>query len=318
MDLGDCLPWLTILSHGACLSFRPGRVVEAEIHRKFGSPVCHDSSSPFPQFLLVVSFGRCKFRLTEENACGYHSPIGPWGKAAAFRLGSLSDLVFRFSVYSPAVVFHVYKLRSFECSQFKVYFHLWHNGGPDHLSEYRRRQLEEASKWTTVSWHSSSSVYPPRPSLTGANRIPVIARCARSFDSNFVNGHGSNGQGGNHGRQSVSTRLKFEAQISAQQLFPINSKKPGILGKRPIGPLNSCNRCLAQTHVEAHRPNRHCCRNCLHWGHFFGDCKFAARSTHLSMDHSRLDPFYMTDGAKVRPRRFISFSEYFHHSSRTL
>jgi hypothetical protein len=45
------------------LNFRPGRVVEAEIRRKFGTSVSPISPQPHP-FLLVVSFGRCKYRLT--------------------------------------------------------------------------------------------------------------------------------------------------------------------------------------------------------------------------------------------------------------
>jgi hypothetical protein len=43
-----------------------------------------------------------------------------------------------------------------------------------------------------------------------------------------------NGQGGNRGRLSVFTCL---GSGSAKRLFYLNSKKPSILGKRPIGPL---------------------------------------------------------------------------------
>lgn len=95
------------------LNFQPGRVVEAEVRQKFGSPVCLDTSSPSPRFHLVLSFGRCKFRLSEENAAIIlQSVIG--GYACAFRLYTLSDRVFRFSVSSPVVGFHIYKLRAFE------------------------------------------------------------------------------------------------------------------------------------------------------------------------------------------------------------
>ena len=105
------------------LNFRPSKVVEAEVHRKFGSPVCLDPSSPSPGFHLVLSFGRCKFRLSEENAAIIlQSVIG--GYACAFRLYTLSDRVFHFSVSSSTVGFHIYKLRAFECSQFKLFFNL--------------------------------------------------------------------------------------------------------------------------------------------------------------------------------------------------
>lgn len=97
------------------LNFRPGKVVEAEIRRKYGSPVCHNPSSQSSAFFLVISFGRCKFRLSEWNAALIlQSVIG--GAAGSFGLYALSDRVFRFSVCSSAVGFHIYKLRSFECT----------------------------------------------------------------------------------------------------------------------------------------------------------------------------------------------------------
>ena len=109
------------------LNFRPGQVVEAEILHKFGSPVCHDPSSSSQEFFIVLSFGRCQFRLSEQNAAVIlQSVIG--GRADAFCLCPLGDRVFRFSVSSPPVGFHIYKLRSFECSQFKLFFNLWHQG----------------------------------------------------------------------------------------------------------------------------------------------------------------------------------------------
>jgi hypothetical protein len=49
------------------LNHRPGRVVEAEIRRRFGSPINFNPSSSFLEFFLVLSVGRCKFRLTVET-----------------------------------------------------------------------------------------------------------------------------------------------------------------------------------------------------------------------------------------------------------
>jgi hypothetical protein len=94
------------------MNFRPGHVVEAEIHRKFGSMVCHDPSASSPEFFLVLSFGRCQFRLTELSVATLQSVIG--GDVAGFCLRLLGDRVFYFSVSSPTVGF--YELRSLECS----------------------------------------------------------------------------------------------------------------------------------------------------------------------------------------------------------
>jgi hypothetical protein len=112
-------------------------VVEAEIQCKFGLPVSFDPSFSPRQFFLVLSFGRCKFKSTEASSVVLlQSVIG--GIAENFRILSLGDRVFRFSVSSHNVGFHVYQLRSFECTLFKLYFNLWHGGGPNYLSEYRR------------------------------------------------------------------------------------------------------------------------------------------------------------------------------------
>lgn len=96
------------------LNFRPGKVVEAEIRRKFGSLVCHDPSSSLPEFLLVLSFGCCKFHLLEASAALILQAV--IGDAASFHVRSLGERVFRFSVSSPAVGFHVHNFHSFECS----------------------------------------------------------------------------------------------------------------------------------------------------------------------------------------------------------
>ena len=126
------------------LNPRAGKVVEAEILRKLGTSVCVHPASPAKGFFLVLSFGRCKYRLTVESVgLILQATIG--GSASLFHVQFLSDRVFRFTVASQAVDFHIYKLRSFECSNFKVYFHLWHGGGPNYISEFRRWSAEEAT-----------------------------------------------------------------------------------------------------------------------------------------------------------------------------
>lgn len=68
------------------------------------------------------------------------------GSRTAFRVVQLGDRVLRFSVASHLVGFHIYKLRSFECHDFKVFFHLWHGGGPNYEVEVRQRELEQAAE----------------------------------------------------------------------------------------------------------------------------------------------------------------------------
>ena len=91
----------------------------------FGSSV--SPISPDQPFFLVVSFGRCKFQLSPTSVSVIlQATIG--GLAGDFDVLALGDRFFRFSVSSRLVGFHIFKLRSFECSLFKIFFHLWGNG----------------------------------------------------------------------------------------------------------------------------------------------------------------------------------------------
>ena len=64
---------------------RTGRVVEADILRRYGSSVTSDPSSAAKDFILVLSVGHCKFRLSQhliENLL--QAVIG--GSSRAFRV----------------------------------------------------------------------------------------------------------------------------------------------------------------------------------------------------------------------------------------
>lgn len=86
-------------------NFRAGKVVEAEIHRKFGLLVCPSPTSK--EFFLVLSFGRCRYRLSEVYAATILQSVLR-GTARYYNVCSLQDRVFRFSVSSQQVGFHIY------------------------------------------------------------------------------------------------------------------------------------------------------------------------------------------------------------------
>jgi hypothetical protein len=66
------------------------------------------------KFFLVVSFGRCSWRLCEESVgLLLQSFIG--GSAKLFRISSQSDRVFRFSLSCKDVGLAVYRRHSFIC-----------------------------------------------------------------------------------------------------------------------------------------------------------------------------------------------------------
>ena len=114
------------------LDFALGLLIKEKVRDNFSTPV--HPCPPSSPFTLVVSFGRASFRLDLINfklaleACLGVDPD-------LISLGLLAGRTFRFSVYSKAIGFLIYKLRSFECTQFICFFHLWGSGGPNWTHE---------------------------------------------------------------------------------------------------------------------------------------------------------------------------------------
>lgn len=153
------------------LNSRPGRGIQSSVLSRFGLPV---SSLPgSPPFFLVASFGRCKFRLCNFSVSFIlQATLG--GVAVDFDVLQLGPRVFRFSVSSHLVGFHTCKLKSFECSSYKVFIHLWGNGGPNWKSELAAYNKEELASWTTIGAHKPSFVeIVKRNPMTGANTVPL-------------------------------------------------------------------------------------------------------------------------------------------------
>lgn len=67
----------------------------------------------------------------------------------------LGDRVFRFSVASKLVGFHIFRLKSFFYSSCKIFFHLWGNGGPRWDLELFKFPKEEEATWLEVRRNSS-------------------------------------------------------------------------------------------------------------------------------------------------------------------
>lgn len=98
------------------LSFTPGIKIQGEVWSKFGLPVSWPDVNR-SSFALVVAFGRCKFRLSEESvALLLQATIG--GSASHFNVSLLHDRTFKFFVPSKPVGFFVANLRSFSCEAY--------------------------------------------------------------------------------------------------------------------------------------------------------------------------------------------------------
>ena len=115
--------------------------LQAEIWAKLNRPISWPELGE-KAFALVVSFGRCRFRLCLDTvALILQATIG--GTAAHFKVSCLHDRTFKFFVASKEVGFFIRKLRSFSCVDYSLFFHFWGNGGPDWKFEFQNFLDEE-------------------------------------------------------------------------------------------------------------------------------------------------------------------------------
>lgn len=131
------------------MDFLHGRHLEKDFFSSLHVPVCPSSSSGLPTFFLVLFIGRCKFCLSVDFVSTILCSI-LGGEEKVFNVLPLGDRVFRFLVSRKAVGFQVLDLRFFETDAFKVFFHLWHDGGPRWRHEFCLWRIEEDALWSVV------------------------------------------------------------------------------------------------------------------------------------------------------------------------
>jgi hypothetical protein len=172
----------------AKLDFRSGLLFEDDIRRHLASPVCPGHPDIPLTFWLVISFGRCFFKL-DSIAVGYLLQAALGGFAKGFNVSQLSDRVFRFSVSSKAVGFHIYNSKCIDRSEFRAFFNLWNHGGPNWTYEYRKFIQEENANWWIVKGKKKISFanIVKLPLLSGANAILIhrskmLSHSAGNFD----------------------------------------------------------------------------------------------------------------------------------------
>lgn len=120
----------------ARLDFRPGITFEESIRLSLSSVACPVKPGLPLAFWLVVSFGRCIFKL-DSKFVGILLQASLGGFATGFNVSQLSDRVFLFSVFSKAVGFHIYNLKYIDRAEFRAFFDLWNHGGPNWIHEFR-------------------------------------------------------------------------------------------------------------------------------------------------------------------------------------
>jgi hypothetical protein len=131
------------------VDFKQGQGFALDCLKKFGQKVNMDKFSARKPFFMVCSFGRACFRLDVHTmAIALQACFA--GIAALYNVKFLRDRSFRFSVSSSSVGFQIYNLGSQAQSSFKIFFHLWGQGGPNWIAEEKKIYKEQKDEWTDV------------------------------------------------------------------------------------------------------------------------------------------------------------------------
>jgi hypothetical protein len=157
----------------ALLDFRPGLAFEDFLRLNLASSVC--PARPYLQssFWLVVSFGIYIFKLNSDYV-GHLLQAALGGFASGFEVLQLADRVFWFSVSSMAVGFHIYNSRCIDRKEFRAFFNLWNQGGPNWRHEFKILTDEETTSWLNVRGRKRLSFADiVKLPLTGANDVPI-------------------------------------------------------------------------------------------------------------------------------------------------
>jgi hypothetical protein len=130
------------------LNFSHGINFAKDVKDKFGCSIHPSIRSG--HFTLVVSFGRANFKMEEEYvSLALEASLG--GFCGSLKVSQIADRVFSFCVSNKKVGFHITKMRSYSCPQFKCYFHLWGKGGPNWQWEFDRWKSELQEEWVLIS-----------------------------------------------------------------------------------------------------------------------------------------------------------------------
>lgn len=131
------------------LDYSHGARLEAQVRSRFGSSVASPSPDEASSFWLVAAFSRSRLKLHEHSIGSIlQSVLG--GTAISFVVVEIEDGFFKFTVISKAVGLFVYKLRSFKCSAFRVFFHLWNENGISFARKSLHADRGPVHEWTEV------------------------------------------------------------------------------------------------------------------------------------------------------------------------
>jgi hypothetical protein len=131
------------------LDFARGVQFEKDFRNKFGHSVNFVGDFRRREFLLLISFGRSKFKLDIHTvSVVLQACFG--GIASRFHVKILKDRTSRFSVASRSVGFHIYNIGKFLDKGFQFSINLSGEGGPNWKFEEAKFYIEQDKEWTQV------------------------------------------------------------------------------------------------------------------------------------------------------------------------
>lgn len=130
--------------------------------------------SPGPDlFSLLVAFGRSRFRLDESFVASTLSDI-LGGAADSFRVSPVEDRIFLFSCSCKKVGFEIYRLKSFKCVEFELFFQLFNDSGLAFARSHS--SCSPVFPWQEVGKKRSYADAVNQPPLSGANTVKIGAQ----------------------------------------------------------------------------------------------------------------------------------------------
>ena len=168
------------------LNFNRGIEFSNSILKTLGLPVNFSEGPGRREFLLVVDFGRAKFKLDIHTvSLALQACFG--GLATKFKVKFLKERCFRFSVASLAVGFQIYNSGKIVEPDFECSFFLWGKGGPNWKFEEKKYYQELEAEWTSVNrprrsvvdrlqFASSNQAAPPVSSVFNRLKFPAISQ----------------------------------------------------------------------------------------------------------------------------------------------
>lgn len=136
------------------LDFGPGLELQYVICTRFSSSVSFSPSSSKSEFFLVASFGCSSIRL-DANSVGLILQSCLGGIDVDYHVFHLSNWMYRFLVASKDVGLLIYRLKSYACKCFEIFFSLWGSSGPNWRKNYDDWIKEQEEEWTVFKSKSS-------------------------------------------------------------------------------------------------------------------------------------------------------------------